>query len=179
MDAPVLPRVGAHVYIAPTAYVGGDVVLGDHVTVMHHVMIRGDIAPIRIGRRTNLQDGAIVHTPTGVPLDIDDEVGVGHRAIIHGRRVGSRTLIGMGAILLDDSEIGSRCIVAAGCVVPPGMKVPDESVVMGVPGKIVRRITEADLKTIDHVVASYIELGRKHHSGMFPNIASLPPNTLS
>jgi len=94
----VEPKLGSEVYIASTAYVGGDVEIGDRSTVMHHVMIRGDIAAIRLGARVNIQDGAIVHTKNGVPLDIADDVGVGHRAIVHCRRVGSRTLIGMGSI---------------------------------------------------------------------------------
>jgi len=164
------PFLGRDVYIAPTSYVGGDVVIGDQSTVMHHVMIRGDIAPIRIGARVNIQDGAILHTPHGIPLDISDDVGIGHRAIVHCRRIGPRTLIGMGAILLDDCEIGSRCVIAAGTVLSPKTIVPDGSVVMGVPGKVVREVTDRDLKAIDHVVQSYLELGRLHAAGRFPNI---------
>lgn len=165
------PRLGRAVFVAPTAYVGGDVVLGDNVTVMHHVAVRGDIAPIRLGARVNLQDGAVLHTPFGVPLDIADDVGVGHRAVVHCRRIGPRTLVGTGSILLDDCEIGSRCVIAAGTVLPPGTSIPDGSVVMGVPGVVVRRVTDRDLALIDHVVQSYVELGRLHASGAFPNIA--------
>jgi len=172
MNEIIRPVLGRDVYIAPTSYVGGDVVIGDYSTVMHHVMIRGDIAPIRIGARVNVQDGAIVHTPHGAPLDIGDDVGIGHRAIVHCRRVGPRTLIGMGAILLDDCEIGSRCLIAAGTLLPPETIIPDGSVVMGVPGKIVREVTDRDLRAIDHVVQSYLELGRLHAAGRFPNIAS-------
>jgi len=164
------PVLGRDVYIAPTSYVGGDVVIGDQSTVMHHVMIRGDIAPIRIGARVNVQDGVIIHTPRGTPLDIADDVGIGHRAIIHCRRIGPRTLIGMGAILLDDCEIGSRCIIAAGTVLTPKTLVPDGSVVMGMPGRVVRKVTDRDLQSIDHVVQSYLELGRLHAAGQFPNI---------
>ena len=148
------PLLGRDVFIAPTSYVGGDVVIGDQSTVMHHVMIRGDIAPIRIGARVNVQDGAVLHTPRGTPLDIAEDVGIGHRAIVHCRRIGPRTLIGMGAILLDDCEIGSRCIIAAGTVLSPKTIVPDGSVVMGIPGKIVRGVTERDLQSIDHVIQS-------------------------
>lgn len=165
------PKLGKEVYLAPTAYVGGEVVFGDHCTVMHHVTVRGDIAPIRIGARVNLQDGTVVHTPTGTPLDIADDVGVGHRAVVHGRRIGSRTLIGIGAILLDDCEIGERCVIAAGSLLVPGTVIPDGSVVMGIPGKVVRAVTERDLRLIDHVVRSYVELGRRHAAGVFPNIA--------
>jgi carbonic anhydrase/acetyltransferase-like protein (isoleucine patch superfamily) len=164
------PVLGKEVYIAETSFVGGDVHIGDHSTIMHHVMIRGDIAPIRIGARVNIQDGSIVHVQRGVPLEISDGVGVGHRAVVHCRRVGSRTLIATGAIVLDGCEIGERCIIAAGTVLAPGTKIPDGHVVMGVPGKIVRQTTEDDLEIIDHVVRSYIELGRLHAQGMFPNV---------
>ncbi len=163
-------RLGRNVYIAPTSYVAGDVVLGDECTVMHHVTIRGDIAPIRIGRRVNVQDGVVIHTPHGVPLEIGDEVGIGHRAVVHCRRVAEQTLIGIGAIVLDDCEIGSRCIIAAGAVLAPGTVVPDGKMVMGVPGRIVRDVTERDFETIMHVVESYVRLGRRHASGEFPNI---------
>jgi len=147
------------------------VVIGDQSTVMHHVMIRGDIAPIRIGARVNVQDGSILHTPRGVPLDIADDVGIGHRAIVHCRRIGPRTLIGMGSILLDDCEIGECCVIAAGTVLSPKTIVPDGSVVMGIPGKIVRDVSDRDLQIIDHVVQSYLQLGRLHAQGCFPNIA--------
>ncbi|RME39194.1 MAG: gamma carbonic anhydrase family protein [Planctomycetota bacterium] len=170
------PRFGRDVYIASTAYIAGDVHLGDRVTVMHHVTIRADIAPIRIGHRVNLQDGTVVHTPHGVPLEIADDVGIGHRAVVHCRGIGSRTLIGIGAILLDDCDVGRECVIAAGTVLAPGTKVPDGSVVMGVPGRIVRRTTDQDLAVIDHVVRSYLEIGRRHAAGDFPNIAPLTPN---
>ena len=171
MDDINVPQLGEGVYIAPTAYVGGDVTIGERSTVMHHVVIRGDIAAIRLGARVNIQDGSVVHTPFGVPLDVGDDVGVGHRAIVHCRSVGSRSLIGIGAILLDDCVIGSHCIIAAGTVLPPGTTIPDGSVVMGVPGRIVRQTGERDLAVIDHVVQSYVELGARHAAGRYQNIA--------
>ena len=164
------PRLASGVYIAPTAYVGGDVVIGERSTVMHHVTIRADIAPIRIGARVNIQDGCVVHTPHGTPLDIADDVGIGHRAVIHCRRIERRSLIGIGAILLDGCEIGSECLVAAGALLAPDTRIPDGSVVMGAPGRVVRQVTERDLAIIDHVVASYLEIGRDHARGGFPNI---------
>jgi carbonic anhydrase/acetyltransferase-like protein (isoleucine patch superfamily) len=165
------PVLGNDVYIAPTSYVGGDVVLGDQVTVMHHVVVRGDIAPIRIGSRVNLQDSVVVHTAHETPLDIADDVGVGHGAIVHCRRIAERTLIGIGAVLLDHCEIGSRCIIAAGAVVAPGSQIPDGSVVMGLPSRVVRQVTEGDLETIDQVIRNYLQVGRLHAAGRFPNIA--------
>ncbi len=166
------PVLGREVYIAPTAFVGGDVTLGDQVTVMHQVVIRGDVAPIRIGARVNIQDGSVVHTPVGTPLDIDDDVSVGHQAVVHCRRIGRRVLIGIGAILLDDCEIGSGCIVAAGTVLPPRTSVPDGSVVMGVPGRVVRQTNVQDLAAIDEVVQNYVAIGRSHAAGRFANIAT-------
>lgn len=170
MSKEIRPCLGRDVYIAPTAYVGGDLVVGDSVTIMHHVVIRADIAPIRIGARCNIQDGAIVHTQTGVPLDIADDVGIGHRAVVHCRSVGTRSLIGIGSIVLDGCVVGSRCIIAAGSVLPPQTLVPDGKLVMGVPGRVVRDVTDGDLEIIDHVVNSYVRLGRLHASGRFPNI---------
>ena len=167
----IQPTVGQGGYIAPTAYVGGDVVIGDRTTIMHRVVIRGDIAPIRVGARVNIQDGAILHNADGVPLEVGDDVSVGHGAILHGRRVGSRTLVGIGAILLDCCEVGDRCIIGAGTVIPPNMMVADGSVVMGVPGRVVRQVDDRDLERIDYAVESYLELGRLHAAGSFPNIA--------
>jgi carbonic anhydrase/acetyltransferase-like protein (isoleucine patch superfamily) len=170
MPLPNRPILGADVYIASTAYVGGRVVMGANCTIMHHVVIRADIAPIRIGSRVNVQDGAVLHTSQGVPLEIANSVGIGHRAVVHCRRIGERTVIGIGAIVLDDCNIGSRCVIAAGSVLAPGTTIPDGKVVMGVPGRIVRDIEDRDLKLIDHVVNSYVALGRLHQAGQFPNI---------
>ena len=158
-------------FIASTSYVGGDVVIGDESTVMHQVTIRGDIAPIRIGARVNIQDGAILHTPHGTPLVIGDDVSVGHRAVVHCRSIAAQTLIGIGSVLLDGCRIGSRCIIAAGALIPPDTVVPSESVVMGFPGRVVREVNDEDLETIDHVTRSYLDIGRMYADNRFPNIA--------
>lgn len=163
-------------FIASTAYVGGEVQLADDVTVMHHVTIRGDVAAISVGVRVNIQDGSVLHTRTGVPLVVANDVIIGHRAVVHCRRVGARSLIGIGAIVLDNAEIGANCIVAAGSVVPPGTTIPDNSLVLGIPGRVVRSTTEADLLMIDEVVERYVALGRAHASGIYPNIASSEAN---
>jgi gamma-carbonic anhydrase len=162
-------RTGRNVFIAPTAYVGGNVTLGDSCTVMHHVTIRGDIAAITIGRRVNIQDGAVVHIETGVDLEIADDVGVGHRAVVHCRSIGRGTLIGIGSIVLDGCVIGQDCIIAAGAVLVPGSRVPDGTVMMGVPAKPVRETSETDRAYITTVIASYVDLGRRHARGEFPN----------
>lgn len=168
-------RLGAEVYIAPTAYVGGSVELGNGCTVMHHVVIRGDIATIRLGPRTNVQDGAVLHTRYGVDLDIAEEVVIGHRAVVHCRRVGRRTLIGIGAILLDNVEVGADCVVAAGAVITPGTVIPDGKLVGGVPARILRDTTDADRAEIERIVHSYVELGRRHGAGEFPNVLEIRP----
>jgi gamma-carbonic anhydrase len=176
MSQPLAPKIGKNVFIAPTAYVGGDVHLSDNVSVMHHVTIRGDVARITVGARVNIQDGTVLHTRHGVPLEIARDVVIGHRAVVHCRRVGTRSLIGIGAIVLDNAEIGANCIIAAGSVIPPDSIIPDNSLVMGIPGLITRTTTEADLSMIDEVVARYVELGRAHEVGNYPNIATSKTN---
>jgi len=172
-------KLGKNVFIAPTAYVGGDVEIGDDVTVMHHVVIRGDVAAIRIGARVNIQDGTVLHTRIGVPLEIAHDVTIGHRAVVHCRRVGTGTLIGIGAIVLDNAEIGAGCLIAAGAVVPPETRIPDNSLVMGVPGRVVRETSEADRAVTAEIVARYVGLGRAHAKGAFPNIAPRNANSPS
>lgn len=167
----VRPAIGRNVYIAPTSYVGGDVTIGDDSTIMHHVMIRGDVSAIRIGARCNIQDMTVIHTRTGVDLDIADEVSVGHRAVVHCRRVGPGALIGIGAIVLDDAELGEGCLIAAAALVPPGMNVPPGKVVVGVPGRIVREVTDDDRRYMRFVVERYLDLGRRHAAGQYPNAA--------
>jgi len=173
---PTSVRFGRGVYVAPTAYVGGDVTLGDDCTVMHQVVIRGDIAAIRLGVRCNVQDGAVIHTKHGRDLDIGDEVGIGHRAVVHCRRVGSRVLVGIGAIVLDDCEVGDDCIIAAGAILVPGTVVPAGKVVMGIPGRVVRDLTDADRQYCRHVVTSYLSLGKRHAAGEFPSWGEGPPS---
>jgi carbonic anhydrase/acetyltransferase-like protein (isoleucine patch superfamily) len=139
---------------------------------MHHVVIRGDVSAICIGARCNIQDATIIHTNRGVPLDIADDVAIGHRAIVHCRSVGPHTLIGMGSIILDDDcEIGASCIIAAGAVLPPKTMVPDGKLVMGVPGKIARNVNEEERLYIHEVIESYLHLGRLHAAGKYPNRA--------
>ena len=176
MSESIERKLGREVYIAPTAYVGGDVVIGDQSTIMYQVVIRGDIAPIRLGARVNVQDGAILHPAYDTPLVVGDDVSIGHQAVVHCRRVGARTLIGIGAILLDDCVVGSRCIVAAGAVLSPNTVIPDGSVAMGVPGRVVREVTDRDLEAIDHTARDYLVLGPLHAAGRFPNIAVAQPN---
>lgn len=171
MSDPIRPTIGRDVYIAPTAYVGGEITLGDECTIMHHVVIRGDVSAIRIGVRVNVQDGTVIHTKTGVPLDIDDEVSIGHRAVVHCRRVGRRALIGIGSIVLDDVEVGEGAIIGAGAVVAPGLIIPAGMVAVGVPARVVREVGERDREYVRFVIDNYVRLGREHRAGRFPSVA--------
>ncbi len=168
-------RLGHEVYIAPTAYVGGSVALGDQCTIMHHVTVRGDVARIFVGNRVNIQDGSVVHTAIGEDLVIEDDVAIGHRAVVHCARVCSGALIGIGAIVLDGCVVGERSIVAAGAVLAPGTIVPPETMVMGVPAKPVRATTSKEWAYIQVVIDRYILIGRAHAAGQYPNEATTPP----
>ena len=137
---------------------------------MHHVTIRGDVSAIRIADRVNIQDGTVIHTHRGVDLDIESDVSIGHRAVVHCTRIGAGSLIGIGSIVLDGCVIGRDCIIAAGAVVPPNTTIPDGKMVMGVPGKIVRDTTMQERQYAEYVVRSYVELGRLHDAGKYPNV---------
>ena len=127
---------GRSAYLADTARVMGEVVLGEGVNVWPAAAIRGDVALITIGAGTNIQDNATVHCDSGKPNTIGEHVTIGHNAVVHGVSVGDGSLIGMHATVLGGTVIGKRCLVAAGALVPPGLEVPDDHVVMGVPGKV-------------------------------------------
>jgi carbonic anhydrase/acetyltransferase-like protein (isoleucine patch superfamily) len=162
-----MQRIG-EVYIAPSAVVEGDVVLGARCNIWHHCVLRGDVAPIRLGARVNVQDGSILHCRRGVALEIADDVAIGHQAIVHCRSVGSGTLIGIRATVLDDCEIGEHCLIAAGAVVPPGTRVPDGSVVMGLPGRVVRPVRDEERAYIARIVEGYQQLAEAHAEGLYP-----------
>src|SRR5687768_4059159 len=161
-----ISRIGSF-YAARTAVICGDVQLGTDTNVWHHTVIRGDVAPIRVGDRVNIQDGSILHCKLNVALEIADEVAIGHHAVVHCTRVGSRTLIGTRATVLDDCEVGEDCLIAAGALLPPGMIVPDGSVVMGIPGKIVRPIRDQERAYIRRVIDGYVVLAQRHVAGEF------------
>ena len=141
--------------------------IGADSSVWFNAVIRGDVAPISIGRRVNVQDGAVIHCDTDVPNTIGDDVTIGHGAIVHGMSVGDGTLVGMHATLLGKTRIGRQCLIAAGAVVPPGLVVPDRRCVMGVPGRIVRPITDDELKYMQWLPPHYLELAKEYQKGRF------------
>lgn len=143
-------------YIASNAIVTGDVTLGEDVGVWFGCVLRGDDAPLTIGRRTNVQDLTMIHADTGVPNVIGEECTIGHRVVLHGARIGDRCLIGMGAILLGGSVIGEESLIAAGAVVKEGFVVPPRSLVVGLPGKVIRTLTDADVAAIRASAEGYV-----------------------
>jgi carbonic anhydrase/acetyltransferase-like protein (isoleucine patch superfamily) len=146
----------------------GEVTLGPRSSVWYGSVLRGDMAAIRIGEATNLQDGTIVHVDAGKPARIGARVGVGHRAILHGCTVEDDCLIGMGSILLNDVVIGAGSVVAAGAVVREGMVVPPGSLVMGVPARVARPVDDALRERIRGTWEHYVAEAERHRAGMFP-----------
>jgi carbonic anhydrase/acetyltransferase-like protein (isoleucine patch superfamily) len=159
------PVIGEGAFVAETAVVLGDVELGAGASVWYGAVVRGDVFPIRIGARTNVQDNAVVHVTGGKSsTTIGDDVTVGHGAIVHGCKVGDACLVGMGAILLDGAVIEPSCIIAAGALVTPGTRIRARSLVMGRPGKVVREVTEAELEGILASSAAYLANAEAHRA---------------
>jgi carbonic anhydrase/acetyltransferase-like protein (isoleucine patch superfamily) len=151
------PRVHPTAFIDDSAQIIGDVDIGEESSVWMCAVVRGDVHSIRVGRRSNIQDGTIVHAMTGThPTSIGDHVTIGHGAIIHGCTIDHQCLIGMGAILLNGAHIGSQSIVAAGALIVENMKVPPKSLVMGSPGKVKRLLTHAEVADIQGYADRYV-----------------------
>ena len=153
-----VPQIHPSVYVDPQAVVIGDVAIGEDSSIWPCAVLRGDYHSIRIGARTSIQDGCVVHVQgEEYSATVGDGVTVGHRAILHGCTVESNCLVGMGAVLLNGSKIGTGSIVAAGTLIPEGMEVPPGSLVMGVPGKIRRTVTEAEREGIAVSASHYVD----------------------
>ncbi len=149
--------MSASAYLDPSAQVIGDVTIGDESSLWMHVVVRGDVNTIRIGRRTNVQDGSVVHVMRGThPTTIGDEVTIGHGALVHGCTLGDRVLVGMGAIVLNGAVVGDDTIVAAGSLVVEGMQVPPRSLVMGSPARVRRALTDEEVASIRQYADNYV-----------------------
>jgi carbonic anhydrase/acetyltransferase-like protein (isoleucine patch superfamily) len=155
-------------YLAPGVVITGDVALSPGVNVWFGSVIRGDLARIALGPRVNVQDGCIIHTDADLPQEIEEGVVVGHGAVLHGSRIGRDSLIGIGAKLLSGCEIGEECLIAAGAVVTEKRRVPPRSVVMGVPGKVIRAISSEELDRTRSISAHYLELAQRYARGAYP-----------
>jgi carbonic anhydrase/acetyltransferase-like protein (isoleucine patch superfamily) len=167
------PQIAPSAYIDPAATIIGNVTIGEKSSIWPQVVVRGDVHWIRIGSRTNIQDGSILHVMKDqFPLAIGDNVTVGHGVILHGCMIESNVLIGMGAILLNNVRVGSGSIIAAGTLVPEGTQIPAKSLFMGHPGKFRREVTERELQGIEGYASRYVEYAENYkHEAL-----NLPPS---
>lgn len=157
------PQVADDVYLAPGCQIVGDVQVGAGSSVWFNAVVRGDVQPVRIGARTNIQDLAMVHVTTGrFPIEIGDEVTVGHGAVLHGCHVADRALIGMGAVILDGAQIGAESIVAAQSLIRVGFKVPPRTLVAGVPATVKRELTAQELGEIQRSAERYVAMAQTY-----------------
>jgi len=154
------PKVHPTAFVSETAYVVGDVEIGENSSVWPGAVIRGDVASIKIGNNTQIEDNCVVHT--GKPMVIGDSVHVGHNAVIHCSKIGNTVLIGNNATILDGAEIGDFCLIAANSLVMERMKIPNDSFVAGMPAEVKGKITPAQLARIEGGVKFYVELSREY-----------------
>lgn len=153
-------------WVAPGAVLIGQVMLKKNASVWFNAVLRGDNEPIVIGENSNVQDGAILHTDPGAPLELERDVTVGHRAMLHGCFVGQGSLIGIGAIVLNGARIGRNCLVGAGALVASGKEIPDASLVLGAPGRVARPLREDELEGLAKSAAHYVENWKRYRRDM-------------
>lgn len=154
--------VGDDYYIAPSAAVIGRVFLGRDANIWFSTVVRGDLADIRIGDATNVQDGAVVHVDSDAPCTIGNRVTIGHAAVVHGCTVGDCTLIGIGATILSHAVVGNYCIVGAGALITERKVFADRSLIIGAPARRAREVTDAECRELERAAASYAERGRQY-----------------
>lgn len=160
------PMIAESAWVADSAEVIGDVVLGEDVSVWFGVVIRGDTDTIRIGARSNIQDLSVLHADAGMPLQIGAGVTVGHKVMLHGCTIGDDSLIGIGAIVLNGARIGKACLVGAGALVTEGKAFPDGSMIIGSPAKAVRSLTPEQLQGLRESAAHYVANARRFKNGL-------------
>ena len=153
----ISPTVPDSAYVADSAQVMGNVQLGEHSSIWFGVVIRGDTEYIHIGEGSNIQDGSVLHADFGVPLTIGKHVTVGHKVMLHGCTIGDETLVGIGAVILNNAKIGKNCLVGAGSLVTEGKEFPDGSVIMGSPAKVVRSLSPEQMQGLRFTAQHYID----------------------
>jgi carbonic anhydrase/acetyltransferase-like protein (isoleucine patch superfamily) len=171
----VLPTLGARVYVDPQASVIGKVTLGADASVWPMAVLRGDVNTIRLGERTNVQDGSVLHvthdgpfSPGGLPLVIGDDVTIGHHVVLHGCTLGSRILVGMGAVVLDGAVVEDEVIVGAGTVVPPGRRLPTRTLWIGNPARRLRELSARELEQFTYLSRHYVRIKDDYRSALTP-----------
>ncbi|EKN65984.1 hypothetical protein BABA_17612 [Neobacillus bataviensis LMG 21833] len=158
------PLIAETAFIADYVTITGDVEIGEQSSVWFNSIIRGDIAPTRIGNKVNIQDNSILHQSPNNPLILEDEVTIGHQVILHSCIIRKRALIGMGSIILDNAEIGEGAFIGAGSLVPQGKKIPPNTLAFGRPAKVIRELTPEDKKEMERICISYAEKGQYYKS---------------
>jgi carbonic anhydrase/acetyltransferase-like protein (isoleucine patch superfamily) len=161
------PHIHSTVYVAPTATIIGDVTLDEEVSVWFGSVVRGDTESITVGPRSNIQDGCILHADHGQPTVIGAGVTVGHGAVLHGCRIADNVLVGIRATVLNDAQVEENCLIGTGAVVTSGMVIPPGSLVLGLPAKVVRPITQEEFQLIRVLTAHYVENARRYLKGDF------------
>lgn len=163
-----LRTAGSDYYVAPSAQLIGSVTLGRGASVWFNCVLRADQGSITVGDATNVQDGTIAHMDDGDCVAIGDQVTIGHRVLLHGCAIGDGSLVGNGAILLDRARLGRNCLVAAGALVPPDSEVPDGHLIMGAPGRVVRRVTDSELSMMRAAVEHYLARCEHYRRTLLP-----------
>ena len=164
---PVTPESGNY-WVAGNATVLGRVILRENASIWFNCVLRGDNDPIEIGENTNIQDGCVLHTDQGVPLTIGKDVTVGHMVMLHGCTIADETLIGIGSTILNRAKIGKNCIIGAHALIPEGKEIPDNSLVMGAPGRVVKEITPEQVQVIKGSAQVYVENWKRFSQGLKP-----------
>ncbi|HEY5744194.1 MAG TPA: gamma carbonic anhydrase family protein [Terrimicrobiaceae bacterium] len=154
------PRIAVSAFVAPGAFVAGDVTIGEEASIWPGCSLRGDIAPIAVGAHSNIQDGAVIHVADDLPAIVGEWVTVGHKAIVHACEIGDEVLVGMGAIILDGARIGSRCIIGANATVTMQSEIPSGSLVIGSPATVKRALSEEEQAGIRRWAERYVTLSR-------------------
>lgn len=167
------PQLGPDAWIADNATVIGDVRLGANASIWWGAVVRGDNDPITIGANSNIQDGSVLHTDEGVPLDIGANVTVGHLVMLHGCSIGDGSLIGIKSVILNRAVIGRHCIIGANSLIPEGKVIPDRSLVMGSPGKIVRQLTDEEVARLEASAAHYVANAQRYRGEL--SVCPPPP----
>ncbi|MBA2873885.1 gamma carbonic anhydrase [Thermaerobacillus caldiproteolyticus] len=158
------PKIAESAFIADYVTITGDVVIGEETSIWFNTVIRGDVAPTIIGNRVNIQDNSILHQSPNNPLIIEDDVTIGHQVILHSSIIRKNALIGMGSIILDGAEIGEGAFIGAGSLVPQGKKIPPHILAFGRPAKIIRELTEEDIREMERIRREYVEKGQYYKS---------------
>jgi carbonic anhydrase/acetyltransferase-like protein (isoleucine patch superfamily) len=159
--AELKPKLGNNVYIAPGSHVIGDVILGDNSSIWFNAVIRGDCDTITIGENSNIQDGSVLHTDIGVPLNIGKGVTVGHKVMLHGCEIGDYSLIGINAVVLNGAKIGKYCVIGANALVTENMQIPDCSLVVGSPAKVIKQISAEYQQMLEKSAEHYVHNAKR------------------